>query len=238
MPVVPCGSIAVESDVNGRYGMLESLAERAGSASREDKWRLYERVFPARKGERILDIGASHWVNVPRENWFLQRYPYPEQVTAVVLSQGDAVAAAFPGVHVVEADGRDLPFRDREFDVVHSNAVVEHVGPRDEQKRFVAELTRVAASGFVTTPNRWFPIESHSRLPVVHWLPLPIAWRVARVCHYQDEGAWLLGPRGFLSLFGETGTTPTLYRQRMAGVTATLIATFDTTQAAATRPAG
>ena len=24
---------------------------------------------------------------------------------------------------------------------------------------------------FVTTPNRWFPIEVHTRLPLVHWLP-------------------------------------------------------------------
>ena len=24
---------------------------------------------------------------------------------------------------------------------------------------------------FLTTPNRWFPIEVHTRLPLVHWLP-------------------------------------------------------------------
>ena len=24
---------------------------------------------------------------------------------------------------------------------------------------------------FLTTPNRWFPIELHTRLPLVHWLP-------------------------------------------------------------------
>jgi hypothetical protein len=24
---------------------------------------------------------------------------------------------------------------------------------------------------FVTTPNRWFPIEFHTVLPLVHWLP-------------------------------------------------------------------
>ena len=23
----------------------------------------------------------------------------------------------------------------------------------------------------MTTPNRWFPVEVHTRLPLVHWLP-------------------------------------------------------------------
>jgi hypothetical protein len=26
---------------------------------------------------------------------------------------------------------------------------------------------------FITTPNRWFPIEVHTVLPFVHWLPAP-----------------------------------------------------------------
>jgi len=42
------------------------------------------------------------------------------------------------------------------------------------QARFVAELYRVCRKGiFVTTPNRWFPVEFHTVLPLVHWLPMP-----------------------------------------------------------------
>jgi hypothetical protein len=37
---------------------------------------------------------------------------------------------------------------------------------------FLRELWRVARRGlFVTTPNRWFPIEVHTVLPLVHYLP-------------------------------------------------------------------
>jgi hypothetical protein len=76
--------------------MLESLARRAGVASREEKW-LYERLFPPREGQSVLDVGASRWTDLPRR-----------------------------------------------------------------------------------TPSRWFPIESQSRLPLLHWLPLPLTWRLAR----------------------------------------------------------
>ena len=41
-----------------------------------------------------------------------------------------------------------------------------------KQTAFLRELWRVARRGlFVTTPNRWFPIEVHTVLPLVHYLP-------------------------------------------------------------------
>jgi hypothetical protein len=35
----------------------------------------------------------------------------------------------------------------------------------------VSEALRVGRRAFLTTPNRRFPIEVHTRLPFVHWLP-------------------------------------------------------------------
>ena len=36
---------------------------------------------------------------------------------------------------------------------------------------------RVGKRVFLTTPNRWFPVEVHTRLPLVHWLPSGAAAR-------------------------------------------------------------
>jgi SAM-dependent methyltransferase len=71
-----------------------------------------------------------------------------------------------------------LPFPDDSFDVCFSNAVLEHVGDEDRQRAFVAEAVRVSRRVFLTTPNRWFPVELHTRLPLVHWLPRGAAGRV------------------------------------------------------------
>jgi hypothetical protein len=54
---------------------------------------------------------------------------------------------------------------------VVSFAVIEHVGSRDQQRSFVHELCRVGRTCCITTPNRWYPIEFHTVLPLVHWLP-------------------------------------------------------------------
>ena len=52
--------------------------------------------------------------------------------------------------------------------------MLEHVGAFANQARLIAECTRVARKAvFLTTPNRWFPVEFHTVLPLVHWLPKP-----------------------------------------------------------------
>ena len=68
-------------------------------------------------------------------------------------------------------DACDLPWADKSFDIVYSNAVIEHVGDFARQQRMAREIARVGKSWFVTTPNRWYPYEFHLRLPFVTWLP-------------------------------------------------------------------
>jgi len=68
----------------------------------------------------------------------------------------------------IPADGRDLPFDTMSFDLVFSNAVIEHVGDEQDQIRFVLEHDRVGVSWILTTPNRLFPIESHTQILFLH----------------------------------------------------------------------
>jgi hypothetical protein len=88
-----------------------------------------------------------------------------------------------------QADALDLPFADGEFDLVFSNAVIEHVGGEQRQRRMLSEVDRVARLGWmVTTPNRWFPVEAHRHTLVTHWRR---AWCPA------DDVTRLLGIREF-----------------------------------------
>jgi hypothetical protein len=105
-------------------------------------------------------------------------------------------------VTTVQADGRELPFEDGQFDLGFSNAVVEHVeGGRADQRRFVGELCRVAERVMVTTPNRYFPIDPHSLLPFVHWLPDGDLRRRALRARGFDDVLDPLGPGELASLF-------------------------------------
>lgn len=62
----------------------------------------------------------------------------------------------------IHADGEKLPFKDKEFDYVICNQVLEHV---DDPQLFIAELCRVSKRGYIETPSLigeyLFPKESH-----------------------------------------------------------------------------
>lgn len=206
---------------------MREIAVRQGLASRERKWRLYEEAFPPRREERILDLGVSELDDLPGENYFLRRYPYLSQVTAVGVDDLDALRERYPDVTFIQADGRDLPFKDGSFDIVHSNAVIEHVGASSDQRRFVAELIRVAKAGFVTTPNRWFPIETHTRLPLLHWLPRRMLVPTMRHVGHDDWPIWLLSRRSFSRMFPQT-VDLTVTTQRLLGMAMTITIIFRT----------
>jgi trans-aconitate methyltransferase len=184
------------------------LAARISLRSRQHKFRLFmEHVHPT-PATSIVDVGVADAPfgeaagHAATYNFLEAMYPWREQITAVSIDELPHFAEAFPEVRRVQADGRELPFADQEFDVGFSNAVVEHLGDGASQQRFVQELCRVSKQVFVTTPNRWFPVEVHTLLPLVHWLPAHARERLLGLTGRQDlEGLRPLGPGEFRSLF-------------------------------------
>lgn len=207
--------------------MLARVAARASLWNRRRKFELFMRTVRPGPGTRIVDVGvgdtgfrtepgvaASH-------NFFEALYPWPEQITAVSDVPLPNFAREFPQVRCVTASGTDLPFGDDELDVAFSNAVVEHVGRREEQRRFVHELCRVAPVVFLSTPNRWFPVETHTLVPLAHWLPRPAADRtLAALRRKRWRGVNLLTKRELLALF-PPGVRPRVLEAR---ITITVVA--------------
>ena len=176
----------------------------------------------------ILDVGVAGQAHTARaENYLEAWYPYPAQITAVGIEDLTELQKRYPQVMVVQTDGKKLPFSDGQFDIVFSNAVIEHVGDTDTQRKFIAECLRVAKRVFITTPARTFPIEVHTLIPFVHWLPARgrnwIYRHVGRRHEAQPGYLTLLSARALLELF-PPHIQVTIVRQRLWGLPATLIA--------------
>ncbi|HEX4518227.1 MAG TPA: methyltransferase domain-containing protein [Gaiellaceae bacterium] len=184
--------------------MVSRTSARISLRSRERKLRLFLDLLEPGPETSVVDVGVT---DAPfgagsSDNFFEALYPWPARITAVGHTELDRFAAAFPAVTVVRADGRELPFADGQFDLGFSNAVVEHVaGGREGQRLFISELCRVAGRVFVTTPNRLYPVDPHSLLPFVHWLPDGERRRRLLAARGFDDVLDPLGPRELAALF-------------------------------------
>ncbi len=217
--------------IASNYDDKKSIGSRFRSARIQPFLDLVQHYFDANGKVRIIDVGGmrNYWNIVP--DGFLQ--DRNAEVTIVNL----------PGEHqplndatftFVTGDACNLQeYKDNQFDIAHSNSVVEHVGDWQKMKSYGAEIRRVAKSYFVQTPSYWFPIEPHFMRPFFHWLPKPIrvSWvKSTAVGHFPKaetvdeavatvESARLLDKKMFVELFPDGE----LIRERVAFLTKSYI---------------
>ena len=192
---------------NAQYNLAApgSLPIRVAAYARRRMYARFIHNTAITPHETLLDVGVTSDQTYEASNYIEAWYPYKHRITAVGLDDAAFLGLRYPGVTYQRADGRNLPFPSGRFDVVHSSAVLEHLGSFSNQQTFIRELTRVARRAvFMTTPNRWFPIEFHTLLPLVHWLPKPWFRRLLSGTRYEfyslERNLNLLNRRELLQL--------------------------------------
>ncbi|GJL74293.1 MAG: hypothetical protein NMNS02_03990 [Nitrosomonas sp.] len=122
------------------------------------------------KQSSVLDVGVSSNEHNDSVNLFLRNFRLNAcQYTGLAIQPMDNIRKKYSKKNFVEYSGGIFPFSENEFDWVFSNAVIEHVGNKNDQILFVNEMLRVGKNVFFTTPNKWFPIESHTNVFFRHW---------------------------------------------------------------------
>lgn len=177
---------------------------------------------------RVLDVGVTSDDTQRESNYFEQLYPYPQNITCVGTEDGSHLPLRYPGlVYQRVRAGDPLPFEDATFDVVFSNAVLEHVGSRTAQAAFLRELCRVGNAFFVTTPDRRFPVEHHTGLPFLHYLPAGLFRAVLRRTRYHywaaESNLNILTRRDLERLFPPEASVQ-VRSVRLAGLPSNLVA--------------
>jgi len=148
------------------------LFRNLSAVSRRRKLELFHETMRPTAHMRVLDVGAQI-ATEDGETGLIDGYPWKHNLSAVNILPEHVrdIRSRYPDVDARVGDARQLPWEDKYFDIVFSNAVIEHVGGPEDQRRMAQEIMRVGRRWFVTTPNRWYPFEFHLRLPLVTWLP-------------------------------------------------------------------
>lgn len=169
---------------------------------------------------RVLDIGGTEF------NWSL--LDWQPDVTILNLSKGEGSSS----LKFIVADGCNTGLKDNDFDIVFSNSVIEHVGDKKRQQAFARECRRCGIGFYVQTPNKWFPIDPHTLMPFIHWLPkslyLKLMWISPRLLVSRPSDSEIddfvnlkmLSKKEFAELFPGAK----IVEEKFCGITKSLIA--------------
>jgi Methyltransferase domain len=210
------------------------------SARRSARGELFRKLLSPSEHDAILDLGSEEGDHIAGVVPFRANVTIAD-IDAAALERGQA-RFGFRTALLGESDR--LPFADGEFDIVFCSSVIEHVTVgKDEltsvrsghdfanaawqrQREFADEIRRVGKRYFVQTPYKWYPIESHTWLPVVVvMLPRPLQLRLVswlnRWWIKPTQVDWnLLTYAQMSTLFPEA----TIVRERTLGLCKSLIA--------------
>ena len=164
-----------------------SIFSRLSRISRTRKLKLFYELLMPTKQTKILDVGGETHSGPEGAIQFIDGYPWKSNVAVINLSSEHVsrIKHRYPEIDARVGDACALPWEDKYFDVVYSNAVIEHLSEFERQKKMAAEIMRVGKSWFVTTPNRWYPFEFHMRLPFVTWLPRKVQIWLGQIISYN-----------------------------------------------------
>ncbi len=150
--------------------LIKKIAIHASQKNRFFKYSLFIKLFSPAAETTILDVGVEDAL-YSYSNFLEEHYPYPHKITALAIEEVKKFNKKYPLVRTVIYNGDVFPFKDKVFDIAWSNAVLEHVGNRAAQVFFLKEIKRCSKKAFITTPNLYFPVEVHTLIPFLHWLP-------------------------------------------------------------------
>ncbi len=122
-------------------------------------------IEPLPKPVKILDVGGT------QSFWEQMKLTSPDEVNITILNISP-FHTTLPNFKMIDGDARSMKiFSDKEFEIVFSNSLLEHIGNFEEQKKSAMEIIRVGKKIFVQTPNYYFPFEPHFLFPFFQFLP-------------------------------------------------------------------
>lgn len=222
--------------------MLRKIQQRYSEKFYNKRRVVFMKLLKPDRENKIMDLGGGNGYLVTK---ITQDVPLCN-ITSADISQKslDDIKSRYNYSTVLIPESGGLPFKDKEFDIIFCNSVIEHVTVPKEviwtladgkkfkeeslksQKGFADEIRRVGKGYFVQTPYKYFLLESHSWLPVIITIfPRSMLIKTLRFFNlfwpkktYPDFN--LLTYKEMQKLFPEA----TIYREKSFGFTKSLIA--------------
>ena len=126
-----------------------------------------------------LDIGTTNDMEFPSSNYLIKNLEKIEKYKSISDQKIDSNFFSSTLKKSITDDFSLEEINLHNADLVISNATIEHVGSYSNQLKMVSNIINFSKKNFIiSTPNRFHPIDFHTKIPFIHWLPKKIHRRI------------------------------------------------------------
>jgi hypothetical protein len=165
-----------------RIKFINYVSEKIANDARNEFFNILKKNTKYSKKNSIIDIGTTPSLD-DVQNIILYKIKDNKNITCLSNLNCKILLKKYPNIKkILIGDGRNNNLPKNSFDIVHSNATIEHVGSYKNQLLFIKECIRISKKFiFIQTPNRFYPIDFHTILPFIHWLPKNIHRKILNI---------------------------------------------------------
>ena len=165
-----------------KINFINYIGEKILNDARNEFFNILKKNTKYSKKKSIIDIGTTPSLD-NYQNIILSKIKNNKNVTCLSNLNCRILLKKYTNIKkILKGDGRNTKLPKNSFDIVHSNATIEHVGSYTKQLLFIKECIRVSKKYvFIQTPNRFYPIDFHTILPFIHWLPKYIHRKILKI---------------------------------------------------------
>ena len=140
-----------------RINFVKKIFEKILNDARNNFFSILRKNTKYNKNKSIIDIGTTPSIN-EFQNIILSKVKNNKNVTCLSNLDCKILLKKYPYIKkIILGDGRKNNLPDNNFDIVHSNATIEHVGSYQNQLKFIKECIRISKKNiFIQTPNIGF----------------------------------------------------------------------------------
>lgn len=133
---------------------------------KKNRYKRYKKIIKLlniNKNDKILDVGCG------KKDRSFRCFNKENKIVGVDLY--DHCLDIQKNFSYIKANAKDLPFKNKEFDIGISIGMFEHIHPHSDFLKALKEIERVSKKYAIVVPHRYCFIEPHFQLPFWYFYP-------------------------------------------------------------------
>jgi len=176
--------------IEKNYGIFNfNFIDKIIVKKRSEMFKILEQNISNVTLKSILDVGTIDNDSLKSSNFFANKFKDVSIRKSISNQIIDDKKFSMRVNKSITSDFSNEELDKLKADLVLSSATIEHVGNYQNQKKMIENIMDLSTKFFfITTPNRHFPIDFHTKLPFLHMLPKKIHRLILKIIGLKEYG--------------------------------------------------